>query len=193
MADLGLLERNTYRSTWHDGLLDLFAGVGLLLIGAAWLTEYAGLGGIAPALLIPLWAPFRRKWIEPRAGTVRFREERVATERRKYFAMFALGSVAFVVGVGVYLAAREGGAGPGLPKALLAVLLGAAGLIVGLAFGQLRFVAYAMASLALGAWAVLADAHPAFQFLGLGACVTGTGAVLFFRFVRSHPIGDDGR
>ncbi|MHC4959347.1 MAG: hypothetical protein ACYTGN_13335 [Planctomycetota bacterium] len=193
MAGLGLIERNAYRSTWHDGLLDLFAGVALLMVGAVWLTDYAGLGGIAPVLLIPFWVPARRRWIEPRAGEVQFSEERVARERRKYAVMFGVGCVALAVGFGLYLWAREGGVGPGLGKVLLAVLLGGASLMVALLLGQPRFLAYAFASLAIGVWAVSAGVHPGFQLLALGAILVLLGATLLVRFLRSHRLGDDAR
>jgi hypothetical protein len=71
MIGFSRLETATYRARFSSGLLELFAGVALTTMGTLWLVGIAGIAGIVPALLIPLWAPFSERLVERRAGYAR--------------------------------------------------------------------------------------------------------------------------
>ncbi len=101
------IEQEVYGSQHRDGLLDIFAGVGLLAIGISWLTDYAWAGAIVPALLVPLWKPFRSRITEPRAGRVEFGAERRLLERRKMAALFAGGVLTMLLAVAIFFQIDE--------------------------------------------------------------------------------------
>jgi hypothetical protein len=70
LDNMNLLERKVFQSYWDDGLLDLFAAIGIFLIGVSWLRDFPVGAVFVPALLVPFWNPVRRKVIEPRLGLV---------------------------------------------------------------------------------------------------------------------------
>lgn len=86
------LERRVFRSYWDDGLLDVFAAIGVTAIGLLWLRDIPAGAVIVPPLLIPLWAQVRRKWIEPRAGFVEFSDDREYRSKRLLRLVFYLGA-----------------------------------------------------------------------------------------------------
>jgi hypothetical protein len=193
--DLRSLEGSAYASRWEDGLLELFAGTALLLVGVAWLTPMAGLGGVAPVLLIPFWPLARRAVTEPRAGYVEFRADRKAKERKAHMNLVLLGVVAFVLGVAAYLVVSRDVVGrdglimmlvPALPGLLLA--LGA--IVTGWMLGLSRWFLYAASLALLALMGVYFDAHPGVYMAAGGALVAASGLTMLVRFVRSHPLPD---
>jgi len=190
--DLESLERDSYRTTWSDGLLDLCAGVGLAGMGALWLTEHAGLGGVVPALAIPLWMAARKSISEPRSGYFRPNEERRRKIRFGLAGVLVLGVVMLGLGLTLYVA-RTGDAGGGiaaarivrgLPAILLALLAGLSGAV----FGIPRMPAYAVVLLVSGGVCVWQELHPGWPMLMSGLVVTATGVVLVWRFLRRYPL-----
>ena len=64
LENLGTIENRVYRAYWNDGLLDMFGAIGILAIGVSWTFDFVVGGALAPALLVPLWGPFRQKFVE---------------------------------------------------------------------------------------------------------------------------------
>jgi hypothetical protein len=195
MTDIRTLERNLYRSLWQDGLLDLFVGVGLILIGITWLADLVPLGAIAPVILLPFWPLARRAVVAPRTGSFTVGPERRVWERRGLLTMALLGVGTLGLGVALYLyLATRGGAGdalatvvPGLPNTLVAL-----GLIgVGVTLGALRFVGYGAALIAIGALAALGLFGPGWAFVIGGAALLLGGGLVLARFVHENPIPPD--
>lgn len=183
-----LLEADLFRSYWDDGLLDLLCGLALLVLGVGW--SATGLGPLAvlqAPLWLALWAPLRKRIVEPHAGFVRFslaRRQRSARDLRWTLAL-GVGALALGAVAAFLLRSREEGPvlqllAPGLPAALVALGAGIAGLLT----GARRFQAYGLALLA-GAVATIAVAGgPAPPLAAGGLVVTASGAVLLARFVR---------
>lgn len=196
-TSLGAREKGLYRASFDDGLLDLFCGAVLTLMGVAWIFDIVALGPLAPAILIPFWPLARRRITEPRTGFVRPHPERTAREKRKHLGFFALGCGFLIAGIVVYFATRGGDHRSwahlvrGLPGLLLAV--GTA--IAGLAFGLTRFLAYAVLLVAGGAVAIHQTLDPGWSIVGGGVAITLAGAFLLSRFVARHTVvsGDETR
>lgn len=192
MTELRDLERHTYQTLWEDGLLDLFVGAGLVLTGVAWLADVAWLGAIVPAILIAFWPVTRKSISAPRAGSFTPTSRRRVWEQRRLLALALAGVVTLglaVVGF-VYVTGRGSPRAnwlavlvPGLPGILVAA--GLAG--VGVAFGFIRFLAYAGASVATAALAVLGLFGPGWAFVHGGVAVLLWGGVILVRFLTSHP------
>jgi len=77
------LEENAYRTVVDDGVLDICAGLFVLIMGLILATEIHLLGPIdLPVVFIfflyPLWRLLRRTLVEPRVGMVRLHPTRMA-------------------------------------------------------------------------------------------------------------------
>jgi len=189
-TDLGAREKGVYRASFEDGLLDAFCGLGLALMGVAWIFDIVALGPIAPAVLISIWPLARRRIVEPRTGFVRFSPEREAREKHKVIGFIGIGCGTLVAGIVVYLAVRGGGtAGWGhLVAGLPALLLAVGAVIAGLAIGLPRFLGYAGLLVAAGAATIHWHLDPGWSLLAGGLAILGVGVFLLAGFVRRHPM-----
>lgn len=187
---LSKLEPRILTDWWDDGLVDLFGGAGILLIGVAWQLDIVTLGAIAPALLVPLWAPIRARFIVPRAGFVAFGAPTRARMTRGYWLVLAAGFSTFVLAVALFFLVRDGARDTGrtFVAGLPAGLLGMGGLLCWIVFRIPRLPLYSAVLVAAGGLTVLAGASPAPAMLASGGIVTAGGAVLLTRFLRAHPL-----
>jgi hypothetical protein len=193
MAVTTHLEDRLLQKSWDDGLLDLFSGIGLLLIGIAWQFDIVPLGTIAPALLVPLWKPVRQRLIEPRAG---YAEPGARTRQRMTQGMTMLlgvGVLSLLLGILLFTFVRGGGEVsasylvPGLP----AILLGVGVALAGQTFAVPRLFAYAALLAVVGLTTVALELPPAPSMLAGGFIMTVAGALLLARFLRENPIIDE--
>ncbi len=190
-------EARLYSSYWGDGLLDLLVGVALLTIGVGWWQDQPVLAAVAPALMVPLWAPLRRRIVEPRAGYVEFSQARQSQTRTGLKVTFALLVGTFLLGVGLflYLQRAEGpepvsGLGhyiAGLPAMLLAI-----GALIGAQITAAhRFRAYAVLLFLCGATTIAMGWGPAMPMLVGGIGVFLSGLVLMVRFLHTSAAFDE--
>jgi len=185
------LEDKVFNSFWQDGLIDCFAGFSLLGTGIAWVTGNAALGGVLPAILIPIWPQVRRRVTSPRLGQVRFSSELNKRESRKLTVLgLFLGLTALAGIVGFLLTfARPEVATPrswiaGVPSILVGVMsVGAARL-----WSLHRFYVYAGLLVFGGVAVVTFNAHPGWGFLVPGILVSIAGIALLIRFLRQNPV-----
>lgn len=181
-----LTERDLFRSYWDDGLLDLLAGMALLLTGAGWQSEIGALAVIQAPLWIVLWRPLRRLVVEPRAGFVRFSLARRKRNTRGLAETVALGVGLFAVVVLAALVVRERGSLPALAQAvdgLPAVLVAVVAVLAGLLTGARRFHAYALGLVVGAAVTVVFALGPAFPLVVVALVVIATGVILLGRFL----------
>jgi hypothetical protein len=110
-------ERKAFRTTYNDGLVDIFLGCFLLIfVIAPYLS--ASLGDLwSSAVFLPFWALvylairlIRRYVVTPRIGTARFGQARRARLARFTVVMLAINAVALVLG---FVAALSFGRVPG--------------------------------------------------------------------------------
>jgi hypothetical protein len=190
-ADLGTLEREAYRASWSDGIIDLFAGLSLIWIGAAWiwLSDLAGLAGILPAVFVAPVLSARKRFVEPRIGYVQWRGPRRRWERHAQWAVLLAGVGVFVLGIALYV--YKSGAGgdtavnlaPGILAWLLAVFAGALALLTSV----WRMLLYAAVLFVAGFAVVAAQANPGWALLAGGLTATVVGVVLLRHFVHRYP------
>ena len=192
---LDRLELRTNRAFWSDGLLDLLAGAAVLIIGISWVAGAAAYGGIAPALLVPLWRPLRRRFTDPRLGQVELGEGRQSRNRRFMRLMLVAGAMSFLLGLGAFLVHELG-----LPlhreiiPALPGALVGLAGVATAEALQLRRFAIYGGISIVTAiAVAVAQGPNPGWAFVAAGAAMLLGGTVLAARFAAHHrPVEDAG-
>jgi hypothetical protein len=191
---LTTLEDATYLARFDDGLLDLFVGVSLLWIGAAWLwfEDLAAFAGLLPALLATPFAAWRGRFLRDRGGYVRFSEARRGWERRN-LAVF-LGVGAAVAALVLLLLALDGEPGrdaaqwlsPGLISLIAAAMVGLLA-----AVSRLPRLAWYTVLLVLGGLGAAALAtNPGAPLLLAGLVITTCAAVLVRRYLTSHRRAD---
>ncbi|MEN8115282.1 MAG: hypothetical protein ABFS21_12940 [Actinomycetota bacterium] len=180
------IETDAYRSRFDDGLLDLFIGIALLWMGVSWLwfEDLAPMSGVLPAVLVMPFVPLRTRFIESRAGYVKFSESRRQWERRNLVLFVAVGLLMFALAIGAYVAFRvPRSIAPGLIAFLLALMVG----LIAFASVLPRFLVYTGLLFVGGVVAAIFETNPGAPLLVAGVIVTVWGAVLTTRFVRSHP------
>ncbi len=193
MSAAGNLQSRVLKSSWNDGLIDLFAGIGVLVIGVSWHFHFAALGGIAPALLVPLWQPLRRRLVEPRTGYMEFGEQTRLRLSRSLLTMLLLGVGTLGLGVATYFYAGGGvlTADVKLIAGLPAFLIGFAALVAGFSFGIPRFPLYALVLIGGGVITALLGLEPAPAMMAGGSAAALVGAVVLGRFLKDHPVVDE--
>lgn len=193
LSNLEQIERRAYESLWEDGLIDLFAGLGLFLIGFLWVTQVSAYSPIVAPLLIPFWMVARSRISEPRIGVVNFGPERVAREDKKLLGLFLFGVLTLFMGVAWFflgqngdsiLAPRDINIVAGLPAALLAI----PAIIIGFAYGLSRFFGYAATLFIAAIPVAFLDLHPGWALIPGGILCIGIGSGLLMRFVRKYPL-----
>jgi len=192
LDNMNLLERKVFQHYWDDGLLDLFAAIGILMIGISWLRDFPVGAVFVPALLVPFWKPVRRKVIEPRLGLVEFTEAREHRNQRMLKVIMYFGIAVLILAIELYFVRDSLPMEPtvaliaGLPAMLLAVLaIITAGLI-----GSSRFFVYALILVTIGVGGALLDWVPGKILAVAGGIMLAIAGGLLMQFMRENPPGE---
>lgn len=194
MANMSQLENRLFKHYFDDGLLDMFIGVGLALLGAAWLCEMVALGAIVPVVLMPLWKPLRERLVESRAGSIKFKAERQVQNKASFtkwmlFGIVILASEVFII----FVVDRETFLDsdwfiqlvPGLPSILIAAPL----VVVALYLGIGRLCFYGVLSAGFGLLVMIDTAiEPGHAILLTGVSTLLVGSLVFFQFIRKSQL-----
>jgi hypothetical protein len=184
-------ESTITRMCWNDGLLEVLAGTGVLLIGVAWQLDLVPLGAIAPAILIPCWAPLREKIILPRLGWVDVSDVQQGRQRRFLLLALTLGVIALIAGISAYIIAAQNraivvmrepvAAAPALIFAVMAVM-------TAVLISVSRFLLHAGTFVAAGVIVGTLGLEPGWALLSGGLAVLLIGLAVLVRFIIRHPI-----
>lgn len=185
------LSDRIYHASMQDGSIDLFAGIAVTTIGFGWLIGLVALAAVVPALLVPVYLPFRKRFIEPRIGHVEFGEERQSQLRLAHVVLILIGVLIFLLGIaGFFFFERDPNTGnllravvPGLP----AILLGIGGVISAYMFSIHRLAIYGLILLLAGGAGAYFAAHPGWPMLIGGLVTLVAGALILFRFMTHFP------
>ncbi len=90
-ASLDQIEEQAYQTIWEDGLIDIFVGFALFLVGVLWISQDSAYGSFVAPILVPFWAVARRRISEPRMGVVNFSAARVKKHNKKLLFFFLFG------------------------------------------------------------------------------------------------------
>ena len=192
----GAVEKRITRVYWNDGLLDTLAGLAVIGIGVAWLTDLVPLGAVLPASLVPLWKPLRAKITEPRLGYVDFSEPQHARDKKFLVGTIAAGVLVFALvitmiyfGVGRQEKTEfHRMAAPALPLLILAIM----SLMATAATALNRFIVYAVVLVAAGCGVAILNLDPGWGILAGGIVMCLAGLVVVAQFIKRHPLVDDG-
>jgi len=197
MTKLSKLEQRLFTEYFDDGLLDLFVGTGIALIGFMWILELVALGAIVPVLLAPFWKIARQKIVEPRAGVISFRAERKA-ENKSVFTRWALFGLVILI-TEIVLLEAPGSKGirnsdllasmiPALPAILIALPLTLVAFFLKLS----RFAFYGTLAVIFGMLATYdLGLEPGHTLLLTGLVIFLLGLMVVHRFLNEHPMDDE--
>ncbi len=191
--DTQTAKARAFQTLSEDGLVDLFSGIALVLIGIGWMFEPLFVLGIsAPAVLVPLWFAVRKKVTEPRIGHVELREDTQMKVSRQLLWAVLLGS--FVLGIVAFFSFSETTPAaiafnelvPAIPTLIIAVMA----VISWLLLRNIRFLVYALGLIVAGAsvFAYSFPPHHGFLIGAIAPLIMGTW--VFVEFMRSNPVID---
>jgi hypothetical protein len=189
------LEGEAYQDSFSDGLIDLFVGLGIAVVGMTWLwlEPVAGLGGVFAAAVAWALPPIRRRIVEPRIGYVRWTAPRLKWERKQLRLLFWLLAVALLLGGAAFLAVLRGDGVSGdrnVVAGLPAILLAIGAFVLAATSGFKRLWGYGAVLVSAAAVTIIIKAGPGGSLLAAGAAVGVVGVVLLSRFLRAHPVRD---
>jgi hypothetical protein len=188
-SELKDLEQKNYKATHSDGILDVFIGVSLIVIGAAWIVTPDWMSGVV-ALVAVFISPMlkrRRRFLETRTGYVMFTEPRRLWERRIYT------TTAVLFGGFMILARPLGALQPGevdwrvSPDSLVVWLLAAVAVVLAVLTKLNRLYGYALVLAVAGVAPAITDDSFGWPLLISGVVITAVGSALLRRFVNQHP------
>ncbi len=194
--DLEAIERDAYRAAYSDGIIDIFVGLSLLVIGAIWIwaEDYGGLAGVFPAIVIPSLIPLRKKVVEARGGYVKWSAPRRRWEQRNLLGIFGAGVATFLLGIGAYLMFESGGSNRDLlsdaAPGMLAFILALLAIVLGVMMQHWRYFAYAAVLVAGGVFAVIDDSNPGLPLFLAGVAILVVGVVMLVRYLRANPLAE---
>ena len=188
--ELKELEQRNYKATHSDGVIDIFVGISMVIIGVTWIVIPNVLSGVTAGVAIsisPMLA-WRRRFMEDRTGYVMFTEPRRLWERRIY-------TTAAVLFGGFMLLARPLGSlqpedidwmvGP---DSLVVWLVAAVLLLLGVQTKLTRLLVYSLVLTAAGAVPFVISAESfGWPLLISGAVIVAFGSALIRQFVIRHP------
>lgn len=193
LENLGSVERHVYRAYWDDGLLDVFASTGVLGTGLFWMIDYAAAAAIVPAVLVPLWAPARRRFVEPRLGMVEFTESRERRNTQLLRVVLFAGIASLILGLELYFFRDKFAIDPsvsmiaGLPALLLALMA----IVVSLLVASLRFLIYAFVLVVAGVSGALAGWPPGPILAAAGGVMLVIAARILAGFFMTNPYASE--
>ena len=191
LENMNTLEKQVYRSYWHDGLLDLFGAVAVLAIAASWIVDLPVFGAMVPALLVPLWGGLRQRVTEPRLGLVEFSDERERRNASRLSAVVVLGIGAFALLLALYFARTRfslpsaDSLVAGLPAMLLALLA----IITAFLVATMRFLIYAALLATAGIVGAIGGLDPGYILFMAAVPMLVIALLVFIRFLRNNPVG----
>ena len=188
--DVNSLERSLYRHHWDDGLLDVFSALGVFLIGVLWLRDLPAAAAIVPALMVPLWGPFRQRFVEPRLGFVEFSDSRERRNRKRLKLVAYFGIIALIAALELYF---HRGLLPAIPGARLvaglpAMLLAIPAAMTALLIASTRFLVYSVVLLVAGIAGALLELSPGAIMAIAGAVMLVIAMAVFARFLHANPV-----
>lgn len=178
------------RTMTEDGLIDLFTGIGLIIVGYFWFIDNSAVSAIMPFALINMWKVARNRITGPRIGHVTLQKEKKAhiLTGRIILAIITLtlaigvalwwmGGKGEILGTGYYPLFASG------PSLLIAVIT----FFSAIYLKSARFFAYAGWLVTAAGIAIWMEYGPAMAFIIGGAPFTLVGAAMFAKFLKNHP------
>ncbi len=184
-------DRRAFRAFVDDGIADIILGAFVLNFALVLGTDLDQLTAGLVVLTVPIWRKLRSRFVEPRSGFVRLKEERLGTLRRNKATvgvalLFCLVTLVFLVAGPDRVQGWTADNRALLPGIVLSVPLATGGLV--LQIGRLYGYAFLLVTMSVTSHAL--HAQPAMTLVVTGAAIVATGLTLLTKFVRRYPIDE---
>ena len=189
-ARLKTLERESFKTLFYDGLIDIGLGLWLMIWSALIVAGNAALGGIGMVVMLPFWHRARERFSMPRMGEVRL-------QKKARFSRVAwiIGALTLTMALGIFLAVTRGSLPRGLedsisanPHYLLGGVLAFLLACLGAVFRVGRLYAYGL--LVMGAFVIgprIGIEFPYSMTLA-GGLVLIWGVAVLIGFIQANPV-----
>lgn len=194
-SDLNETERRLYLSYFEDGVLDVVAGLPVLMFGLGMLWD-ASMLFILAFLPLVFFLPLKQAITLPRIGYVKFRQARRRRISRNMVVLLIAGTLSFLLGIlafwgfeGQVFDLREFMLEYGL--LVFGAIMAGAFVLVSLLFEIRRFIGYA--ALVFGGWLTtyLVAVEEGIPVAAAGGLISLIGLVILFRFLANTPIAHE--
>ena len=196
-------QQEDYLHYHNDGLMDIYVGFGILMIGLGMHTDiYYVFIAILPAVFIPMWRESKKKYTAPRMKYIHFTEaDRIARKTMALLTGLLLaGMLVFLAGAMVALfGSQSNGLLPVWMRAFLkdnfGLLLGTFGALVltsiALLYKLKRYFVYAALTLVILTITSALNAPFWLTIASTGITIAIFGLVVLLRFKREYPVEKD--
>ncbi|RLF96324.1 hypothetical protein DRN50_01940 [Thermococci archaeon] len=196
------IEKKVFTAYHEDGILDISIGLWILIFGIGISLDIAWIGGIIPALVLPLWMAAKKVITVPRLGHVKF-SPKYSSQMKKVRAVIAvavvMGVVMLVMGVVMFLLFRQAYCNtPSWMDTLFheypRLLFGVLGAILFIAsvwiLGIRRLYGYAVLTFTIfvGGHTLGSSVHGEHLLVLLGTLIVVAGMAILIQFIRKHPV-----
>lgn len=196
-------QQEDYLHYHNDGLMDIYVGFGILMIGLGMLTDiYYVFIAILPAVFIPMWRRSKKKYTAPRMKYIHFPEaDRIARRTMALLTgLLMAGMLVFFTGAMVALfGSQSNGLLPVWMQAFLkdnfGLLLGTFGALVltsiALLYKLKRYFVYAALTLVILTITSALNAPFSLMIASTGITIALFGLVVLLRFKQEYPVEKD--
>lgn len=187
------LEHEPHAAACSDGILDIFLGLSVLWIGAAWLwfPDISGMTAVFRGVLLAFALVVQKHFVSERRSRVEWSETHRHRGHSGTVVLVSVGALVFALGVGAYGAASQQASDTSLVEALIpglpALLLAVVAIAVGLATGIRRPFVYAAILGISGLSTIWGDGDPGLDMFVAGSIIAIVGATMLTAFLHRYP------
>jgi hypothetical protein len=177
----------------ESGILDIFLGLSVLWIGAAWLwfPDISGMTVVFLGILLAFALVVQKRVVSGRRCHVEWSETRSHRGHSGTVVVVSVGALVFVLGVGAFVAVSQQASDTSLVEALIpglpALLLAVVAIAVGLATGIRRAFVYAAILGISGLFTIWGGGDPGLDMFVAGSIIAIIGATMLATFLHRYP------
>lgn len=188
-------DQKAYQYDHRDGLVDIFAGIILLVMGFWMMTEMFWMGAIMVPLMLPVWRDAKKRITAPRLSHLQMTTEVTKRWNATLLMMLVLGFLALLLGLVLFMLLVGGSETSWLRQwissyfGLVIGVIGASLLAtVGALNGLRRFYIYAALTLIVFSAMTFIEFHVGIALIVLGGLIFLSGLIILVRFINDYPI-----
>jgi hypothetical protein len=191
--DLKDIERKAYLTYHKDGILDIYLGMGIMVVATVFFFEVFVTSTGIIAIFPILYAGSKKQFTIPRLGYVKFSQSKAGRARNSMTLALLLGSMSAVAGLFTFYSVISTGYSFIEPlianwKITIAVIL----LVVFSLFGYVsdlrRMYYYGLLSLIVFVSGIFLPVPGYMLILLVGGIISINGMTLLYRFTQEYPI-----
>lgn len=190
-------DQDAYLHDHRDGLVDIFAGTTILVVGAFMMTELFWMGAVMVPLMLPLLRDAKKRITAPRLNNLEKTTGGLKSANKTIMMMVILGFLVLMLGLILFFLFLGGSELNWLREwvseyfGLVMGVIGASLLAsVAAINGLRRFYLYAVLTLFSFSAMAYFGFHLGIALMALGALILTSGIIILIRFIGEYPVLD---